>query len=203
MPAPKANAIVELLRASAPERLTKLQEAFPNEVNLLSEGLPLGPTSGFARSHGVLCELTRAGLEEAKNEVAAILLELPKRAIRAKRIRLAGAVLATVISAGVVSSAIFGDNRTTIITALISFAATTIGLVANYLETPLFGTKGIAELIEDCLRLEMESQNAAIELQRQLRDEAGDCSGPLSTTNEICAKLRRIRIFGGMSDSAG
>ncbi len=203
MPAPKANAIVELLKASAPERLNQLQRTFPHEVNLLSEGLPLGPGDGLEHSHGVLCELTRAGLEEAKREVAAILAELPRRALRAKRIRLAGAVLATVISAGVVSSAIFGDTRTTIITALISFAATTIGLLANYLETPLFGTRGMAELIEDCLRLDMESQAAAIELQRQLSQGAGDCSGPLSTTNDICAKLRRIRIFGGMPSPVG
>jgi hypothetical protein len=198
MTRPRANAIVELIQASAPERLAQLKRSFPEDLDLLSAGLPLGEKDGPPTSHGVFCELARAGLEEAKREVAAILSDLPRKALRAKRIRLAGAILATVISAGVVSSAIFGDTRTTVITALISFAATTIGLLANYLETPVFGTKGVAELIEECLRLEVDSQNAMLALEQQLAGETGDCSGPLSATNEICAKLRRIRIFGGV-----
>jgi hypothetical protein len=200
MPVARVTSIVELIQARMPDVLAELRRSHPDSLDLLSEGLVMGDKA-MAPGSAVYCALARSGLQVAHKEIADILRDLPLRARYAKRIRLIGSIVAALMSAGVVTSAIFSTKEVTIITALLSFVVTVGGSAASYLETPLFGANGIAELTEECLRLEMEAQKAEFELQFQLSMENADCINAATTVNDICAKLRRLSVFGDVNRS--
>jgi hypothetical protein len=85
-----------------------------------------------------------------------------------------------------------------LIGALLNVVAAVVGLVATYIETPLFGSRGTTELIDECLRLDEETRKTRVSLEEILRRENGDCFDIVSVVNDICAKLRTISLFGGL-----
>ncbi|MGO8152845.1 hypothetical protein AB9F36_23790 [Rhizobium leguminosarum] len=198
MTSTQTTSLIELIEEKAPEKLVRLRTMYPNHLHLLTPGRKMGADVDTP-GEGIYCELARSGLEVAEREASDILSDLPRKARRAKQIRLVGSVVAAVSSAGVVSSALFGTSATTIASAIVSFLATTISSIAGYLESPLMGTSGFAELIEECLRLEMDIQKTKVALQAELVREQGSCLDVVTSVNDISAKLRRIRIFGDVS----
>jgi hypothetical protein len=192
---PQTTSLIELLAARAPEKLEQLRQDYPTHGDLLSPGRKMGDAT-VPEGDGIYCALARTGLVIAEREASEILSDLSRKARRAKRIRLIGSVVAAISSAGVISSAIFGSTATTVASATVSFFATAISSIASYLESPLVGSGGFAELLEESLRLLTDVEKAKIVLQGELMQESGSCLGVVTSVNDISAKLRRIRIFG-------
>ena len=199
---PAVDAVVELVAQRAPGRLHDLRARYPGSESLLAPGKILGDKAG-RELPGLYCELARIGLEVAELDARAILLELPRKAQRAKCIRLVGSVVAAVTSAGVISSAMFGTREITITTAMLSFVATLASVFGDYVDSPLFGSRNLGELIEDCLNLQVAAQNAKLTLEKELRLGTESCAETIVVVNGICAKLRRVRIFGSVGASGG
>jgi hypothetical protein len=199
MRSPKVNSIIELLDAKNPAAIQGLRARFPDELRMLSSGLLLGGDSDAnARNAFIYCDLARTGIETARNDIKSILTELPRREVWAKRLKLFAAIVSAITSAGIVSSVLLGQPKATIVGAVLNIIAAVVGLVATYVETPMFGSRSTAELIEECLKLDDEVRKAWVSLQEILRRENGDCFEIVAGVNDICAKLRRISLFGGV-----
>jgi hypothetical protein len=90
----KVNSIVELLAARRPSELVSLRARFPDQHDLLSPGLVMGPSEN--KISPVFCELARSGLDTADREITIILNQLSLRAIRAKNVRLLSGVISAI-----------------------------------------------------------------------------------------------------------
>lgn len=193
----RADAIVEVLARGAGNELDHLRKKYPDEQDLLHPTVKMGGQVPKAKRVAVYRDLGTAGLKEARRSATAILAALPARAQRAKSMKLWSSIIAAVTSAGVVSSALVGAREATVISAVISFLATAIGLVAAYVETPLFGEGGLADLVNECLTIEHEGSGLQIVFARPDATE-DELAQAVAKVNELCAKLRRISIFGGV-----
>jgi hypothetical protein len=197
---PKINSIIELLEARNPAQLQSLRSRYPTQARLLARGLLLGDLKTHeGNEEPIYCDLARDGIDTAEREIRLILQDLPRRAAWGKRLKLIAAIASAVTSAGVISSVLLKAPPTaTIVTALLNLMAAGFGLVATYVETPLFGSSSTAELVEECIRLEVETRNARTLLEQVLKEASGTCRDLIGTVNEVCAKLRRISVFGGV-----
>jgi hypothetical protein len=104
----KANSIVELLSENDPAELERLRNRYPAERDLLMPGLELGNRPAKIDA----CrDLAAAGLVSAEKQVPLILSSHSRRLSLAKKIRLLATLIASVSSAGIISSLALGRSE--------------------------------------------------------------------------------------------
>jgi hypothetical protein len=205
---PRFNSIVELLASANPATLNRLRDSHPDYASLLRPGMVMGEASPATTDRRRLyCDLCREGIQASETQLANLLKSLPVRLARAKKLRLAAAIVSSVASAGVLTAVFANAAMAARVAAAIAFLATLGTLLAQYFETPIVGAKaGVGEYLQELIGLEKQLQNVKL----QMLDADGDppqanprqrrlltCRDIIPTVNDIAARLRTIQLFAG------
>jgi hypothetical protein len=128
------SALVELLEQFDPDAISRLRRQHPTASRMLSRGKILGTEDGNSGVIPALKDLVEEGLRVAHERATSTWKQLDRRVRRAMRVRLAGGLLSTAASAGVVGALILAQSVAALTTALLAFASSALVLVAQYLE---------------------------------------------------------------------
>ena len=205
-------ALGRLLRQEDPAAAEALRRDHPHLLPLLADLKVLGgpdPDDG-GRPSGTpeegLAQLARLGLSAAHGRVERLLAVLPRRARRAKRLKLLGGVVSAASSAGVVSALALAQPVAALASACLSLVTSTTALVGEHIESPLFGArKSIGELMSEALAIEQEARDAEIALLEipASPDGAAAAAKLARKANEIAARLRVLEIIEGVRVPGG
>jgi hypothetical protein len=206
---PRFNSIVELLASANPATLDRLRNSHPDYATLLRPGMVMGGAGPATDRRKLYCDLCREGIQAAETQLAALLQNLPVQLARAKKLRLAAAVVSSIASAGVLTAVFANAALEARVAAAIAFLATLGTLLAQYFETPIVGAKpSIGEYLHELIGLEKRLQDARL----QMLDADGDlpkanpgqrrfvtCRDIIPTVNDIAARIRAIQLFAGVA----
>ncbi|MDA9458519.1 hypothetical protein XI04_32800 [Bradyrhizobium sp. CCBAU 11430] len=86
---------------------------------------------------------------------------------------------------------------------MLTLASSLCGLVAQHLESPLFGgTSGLVETVELMLKAESELAALRIQMVTVQNDPSADVEGLLKSVNSVCAAVRRAQVQLGAKEFA-
>jgi hypothetical protein len=202
------SALGRLLRQDRPEEAAALARAHPELAAALAGVKVLGEGAGAAapadRLREGLMEMARLGLAAAAARVARIGQSLPRRARRAKRLKLFGGLVAAVSSAGVISALALAQPLAAMLSAGLSLVTSVTALVGEHIESPLFGArKSLAELLAEMLAIEKDIRDAEIALLEAAAAPSTAAAGALArAANEIAARLRVLELIEGIAPAA-
>lgn len=128
------SALVELLEEFDPDVISQLRNAHPMASRMLSRGMILGAEDGDGKVIPALKDLVEQGLRVAQGRATSTWKQLDHRVRRVMRVRLAGGLLSTMASAGVVGALVLAQGAAALTTAVLAFASSALVLVAQYLE---------------------------------------------------------------------
>jgi hypothetical protein len=138
------QAIVNLLNRREPAALAELRARFPSQANLLEPGKRLGPEA--AAESEMLKELARLTIVVAKTESETVSQKVRRRIRMSSRLRLAGAMVASLSSGGLVAALSQGSTAVALVSGCIAFLSSSFTLIAQYLEDYSGGKNSLREL---------------------------------------------------------
>lgn len=206
--APDAGAFAALgalLRQDRPADLAGLVGAHPDLAPALAAAKMLGtPVAGGISADRLqegLMQMARLGLAAAAARVALIGQSLPRRARRARRLKLFGGLVAAVSSAGVISALALAQPVAALASAALGLTTSVTALVGEHLDSPLVGPrKSLAELLAEMLAIEKDIRDAEIALiEAGPAPEAAVAAGLARTANGIAARLRVLELVEGVA----
>lgn len=204
--APAVRAIAALLAESEPQSLVRLREQFPEHKRLFDPVYVLGDESSetdcFALPQDVevLRSFADVGLTAAEQKLEQLVAALTKRMKRARSVKLAGAIVASVSSVGVISALALAQREAALVTALVGLVASVAALIGEHLDQPLVGSqKRLAELLGDALNAEAKARSLRFEFVSGTFESRGTVFAFAAKVNEVAAKAREIMVYGGVS----
>ena len=220
---PMVSALVDYLEQHDPARIAGLRERFPGERELLAPGRKLGnvvrsedphqeaprqrlrelfhfdSTTDIEKDHSaLLITLAHEALEAAKARLGDNSETLKRRMRRAANVRLGGNLVAALSGVGLIGALVAEAQLAAIATATVSLTSTTVSLVSQHLDAPVYGKgSGTRELFG---QLVIMTRNI-VELEQMLaiRDRTG--YSPLvpeelaRRANALVAELRSLEVM--------
>jgi hypothetical protein len=203
---PPLRAIAVLLSDTNPQALADLRARYPNHERLFEPAYVLGQEPIEAARSSVLQEVeplrafAEAGLTAAELKLEQLVAVLSKRIKRARSVKLAGAITASVSSVGVISALALAQSETALLTALVGLVSSIASLLGEHMEQPLIGgQKSLGELLGDALSAEGRARDLRVEF---LGGAFGSLDAILSLAtrvNEVAARVRAIVVYGGVA----
>jgi hypothetical protein len=198
-PSTPVTALVGYLDRHAPEKSVSLRRRFPGAAAALAPGRQLGPHDHAAPPENLLAyiELARETLATAEEQIEIDTAILRKRLRIAARVRLIGALVATLSAAGLIG-ALIADARTLAFSgAAVSFVSSVSTLVAQHVEAPIFGDGSgpqalFTELVGLKQQLRMHRQEAELAARGALSSEAA--LALVRQANKLVAELDGIEM---------
>jgi hypothetical protein len=141
------------LRRRQPDLVTGLTALYPNLESALEGRRPLGPevaaeAAQDAGATAAATEIAKAALVEARKDLNEVLAVLTRRTRTLARLRLAGGVITSISSAGVIAALIGSNFTAQISSAMVAFASSMLALVAGYIEDFSGGDGSVRRLRE-------------------------------------------------------
>lgn len=201
------RAMASLLNAVDPQALEALRQRFPDDQDLFDTTFTLGEESPGAATGGrqarisALQALVRETSSAAEPAITTIVETLTSRMRRARICRLAGAVIATIASAGagIVTTATTGNPWAVSAMAVVGLFGSLSVLFAEHLEKPLVGgQRSLSELLADTLVAESGIADVRLRLLAEDVTEIDRLVAIATRVSEIAAKIRQICVFGGI-----
>lgn len=184
------QAVVDLLNRQEPSALERLRNKFPIYANALRPGKMLG-TNDYSLQHEMLKDLANATVGIAKQECTNVYTLLSHKIKLLARIRLGGAIIASVSSAGLVLALTQGSSHTALATGILTFITTCFNLVAQYLEEYAGGKKSPQELREKLTNhIKIITE---VEFETQLMAACNKLDGLESTIRKLNTSIAEIR----------
>lgn len=196
---PRVNALVSFLGDYAPSYLANMKRNFPTYSELLKSGVPLGKVPATSKTDRiVLINLTQESLRIAKNHAEPNMDRMRVRLARARMLRLVSNIAATITSVGLLSAILGQSSKAVIVvTAMLNFLVTSVALVANYLEAPLYGDQGSpVDLLQTLITstVEAEQIDSALEVLRHNKGTNDEIFSLVSKANATIARLRTAEL---------
>lgn len=196
------NAIKDALRRRQPDRLAELDTRFPwLEVSA-------GPTrtlghKGGAQSNATtsrdLVGLARIAAEEAAKDLRDTLGFLQKRARMISRLRLAAGA-ATVIASASMIALVLGNDRGTLLAAVISLGGSLIGLFLGYVEDFSGGEGSVRQFLDTLANEQRRLALATSELRlSEVVDAEKHALVALKEINGVFAEVQFVRAKLGLA----
>ncbi len=140
------QSIVDLLNRRKPDALARLQSEYPSYRSALEPGKKLGDDS--RPSSQMLQDLAQQTITVAKEEGLATSQRIQRRFRMSARLRLAGAVVSSLSSGGIIAALTQGSTRTALVSGCIAFGSSCFTLVAQYIEDYAGGQQSLKDLRE-------------------------------------------------------
>jgi hypothetical protein len=193
------TALVGYLDKHAPDMTVALRKRFPDAAAVLAPGKQLGPGDDAAVSGktAVFLELAREALITAKAQIETNTATLKGRLRFAARIRLIGALVATLSGAGLIGALIAEARILAFSGAAVSFASSVATLIAQYVESPVYGENtGAQALFASLVPLKQEVIEQLHEVELAARGAVGKASALalVRQANKIVANLDAIEM---------
>lgn len=138
------QSIVDLLNRRRPDELTRLQSKYSSYRSALEPGKKLGNEP--QPSLQMLQDLVRLTITIAKEEGLATSQTIQQRFHISARLRLAGAVVSSLSSGGIIAALTLDSTGAALVSGCIAFASSCFTLVAQYVEDYAGGQQSLKEL---------------------------------------------------------
>jgi hypothetical protein len=188
--APRVNGLVGLLADHRPEALDALRVRYPEQAQVLRPGTMMGSSTVDSL---LLVELALEGLRVVQARAEPNLRRLRSRLARAKNLRLAGNVVATLTGAGLIAALVADADLLAKIAAVVNFAVSLFALGAAHLETPVYGGPGsLLQSYETLVNAAARAEQLSAELEACLRVKARPAQALelVRRANELAGELR-------------
>jgi hypothetical protein len=200
---PTVRAISSLLARHGSESLDKLRSAFPEYSDLFDPNYRLGEVKSVlpsdalnVRKSEALRALSKEGLEVANTRIAAIVPLLSRRIKILRRVKLTGAGISALSSAGVISALAISKPVVALVSGALGFLSSLVSLIGEHLEKPLVGEqKSIGEHLSKILEAESEARA----LSMQLRSGGGNPLKLAEQVNQIASVVRSVEVYSGLA----
>ena len=200
-PVTQVTALVSYLDKHAPETSAHLRERFPDAAAALAPGKQLGPLDdASAGETAVFLELAREALIAAKTQIETNTALLKERLRLAARIRLIGALVATLSGAELIGALIAEARILAFSGAVISFVSSVATLTAQYVKSPIYGDNtGPQALFASLVPLRQQVTEQLQEVELAAKGATGDSSalGLVRQANKLVAELDGIEMKMG------
>ncbi|NRQ43142.1 hypothetical protein HRH59_11370 [Rheinheimera sp. YQF-2] len=154
--------LVNFLASANPDALQRMRQAFPEALTSLTPGKMLGAEVAPEAENTMLQALFKETLSTAKQTLEPLLFQVMRRTKSIRRVRLAGGVVSSALSAGLIAALAKGWTHEALIIAAITFLSSMLTLTAQYYEDSLGGNNSLNNT-----RITLNS------LQRQLAEAEG------------------------------
>jgi hypothetical protein len=201
-PVTVVTALVGYLDKHSPEMAVDLRKRFPGAARVLAPGKQLGPDDDEAgpKQTAALLQLSREALSTAKAQIEINTATLHGRLRFAARIRLVGALVATLSGAGLIGALIAEARILAFSGAAISFVSSVATLIAQYVEAPIYGdNSGPQALFASLVPLKQQMFELLQEVELAARGVAGEASALalVRQANKLVAELDGIEMKMG------
>jgi hypothetical protein len=200
---PSVRAIAALLTKVDPESLARLRVQFPDQKRLFDPTFVLGdeqPLPVQSKEITALRSFSEVGLAAAERTLQKLVTALSGRIRLARSVKLAGSIMASVSSVGVISALALKKEDTALITAFIALISSVAALVGEHLDKPLVGNqKSLADLLGDALSAESKARDLHTELLSGAFEATDSVLAFATKVNEVAASVRAIMVYGGIS----
>jgi len=201
------RAMASIVSELNPGKLEQLRERFPASAELFEVEYVMGqegagaapqakPDPAVAAAVKALIEETVQSLGPAIHSVQ---LALVQRVRNARRLRLAGSIVATISSAGAVATLTATQPSLTPVAAVVSLVAALAMLLGEHLEKPVMGgSKSLSELLGNVIAAEPVVQEIKLQLMLDDLTQAGPLMEMARKLNEIAANVKYASLYGGV-----
>jgi hypothetical protein len=201
----KVSALVSLLQRHDPEALTHLRAEYPDDADVvLKPGIKFG-TETETPAAQLYVDTAIASLEAGVQRIQPNIREVRRRLKRAKTFRLAGVLVSTVSSVGLLAAILSkGDRLFTIVTALVNLLGAMCTILAAHYETADHAPKMDLVTMFDQLvdhRVTAERLLNGLRVARRVNDYSSDSMRMVQDANEVSAKLLKAEEVLGTTAS--
>jgi ABC-type multidrug transport system fused ATPase/permease subunit len=189
------SSLVDLLNRTSPNTLLKLRNRYPEYSELLEPGRLLGEARSSHTERSFLTELLTEAVDIAKKESSELRNYFHKRLQTSRRLRIAGNLISSISTAGLIAAIIGSQKIAMILSAVVAFLASSLSLVAQYFEDFAGGQNALRELRERLSRLVLELSEAEGDFRIfQINGRAEDLIPLVRKVNAIVANIRQIQV---------
>ncbi len=194
----KVNSLIDLLSTHNRKKYDALLQKYPDNTNLLDEGIPLGSISADAKALG---ELAIESLSVSMESIRKISSQLQNRLKKANRIRLVANLTGAFTSAGIISMLTTGPNKCALlVTAIVNFSSVAFIIISNFFETSLFGNKDkMQNFLQEIITMAVDAEMLKSEINILLLTQESDSEviDAVKKANLIAAQLRAKELNVG------